>query len=136
MGTNELMLFANAPESLALYVTFRTKMTQMFPDVEIKAAKTQITFKARYGFAFVSLPRRKKDCGAIIVSFGLQESGVTKNLAGIRAVPKPLDAPCSCDVRNRTGCRIDGVAESSICVRVAKIIALMCVTGGKLFPSG
>lgn len=73
METNELLLFADAQESLPLYLAFREMMMQWFPDVEIKAAKTQITFKARYGFAFVSLPRRKRDRGGVMVSFGLPE---------------------------------------------------------------
>lgn len=41
--------------------------------MEIRVAKTQITFKARYGFAFVSTRRMGRRCPEvfIIVSFGL-----------------------------------------------------------------
>lgn len=73
METSELQLFANAPESLTLYLSFREMMARIFPDAVIRTAKAQITFKARYGFAFVSLPRRKCDQGGIVVTFGLPE---------------------------------------------------------------
>lgn len=42
------------------------------PDTALKVQKSQITFRARYGFAFVSL-RRMKGCPEVflILSFGL-----------------------------------------------------------------
>ena len=45
----------------------------LWPDTEIRCAKTQITFAARYGFAFVSTRRMGRRCPEvfIIVSFGL-----------------------------------------------------------------
>ena len=72
MSTDELMFFASMPAALPLYETLRRKLLAAFDDVTVKVQKTQITFKARYGFAFVSL-RRMKGCPEvfILVSFGL-----------------------------------------------------------------
>ena len=36
------------------------RLLAAFPDTAVKAQKSQITFKARYGYAFVSLRRMKK----------------------------------------------------------------------------
>ena len=49
--------------------TSRRLLTQV-GEARIKGSKTQITFSGKYGFAFVSHPRRKKDQG-VLVSFGL-----------------------------------------------------------------
>lgn len=66
----EILFFAGRPEELKLYEAFRSYILTMLRNVKIKVSKTQITFSGKYGFAFVSLPRRKKDEG-ILVSFGL-----------------------------------------------------------------
>ena len=72
MTTDELMFFNTMPGALPLYEALRQKLLAEFPDATLKAQKSQITFKARYGFAFVSL-RRMKGCPEVfmIVSFGL-----------------------------------------------------------------
>lgn len=74
MTTDELMFFNRMPGALSLYETLSERMRAAFPDADITVRKTQITFRERYGFAFVSLPIRKvkgwpEVC--IIVSFGL-----------------------------------------------------------------
>lgn len=70
MAPEEYLFFAGRPQELALYELFRRQLLAEVGQVQIKVQKTQITFAGRYGFAFVSHPRRKKDVG-ILVSFGL-----------------------------------------------------------------
>lgn len=64
------LFFGGAPEALALYAALERALLAACPGARIKVQKTQITFAARYGFAFVSLPRRRGEAG-ILVSFGL-----------------------------------------------------------------
>ena len=73
MNADELQLFSGHEAALPLYVKLREEILTLWPDVEIRAARTQITFKARYGFAFVSTRRMGRRCPEvfIIVSFGL-----------------------------------------------------------------
>lgn len=72
MTDDELMFFDGMPGALPLYETLRNKLLSACPDSSLKVQKSQITFKARYGYAFVSL-RRMKGCPKVfmIVSFGL-----------------------------------------------------------------
>lgn len=70
LTAEECLFFAGKPEALALYETFRNCVLTEFPKAQVKVQKTQITFSERYGFAFVSHPRRKRDTG-MLVSFGL-----------------------------------------------------------------
>ncbi len=55
-----------------MYAALAERMLAAFPNATIEVKKTQITFRERYGFAFVSL-RKMKGCPEvfIIVSFGL-----------------------------------------------------------------
>lgn len=70
LTAEEVIFFAGLPEELALYETFRSRLLTEVGEARIKVSKTQITFSGKYGFAFVSHPRRKKERG-ILVSFGL-----------------------------------------------------------------
>lgn len=72
MTVDERMFLDPMSGALGLYALLREKLLVMCPDTELKVHQSQITFQARYGFAFVSL-RRMKGCPAvfIIVSFGL-----------------------------------------------------------------
>lgn len=72
MTADELMFFNAMPGALPLYEILRNNLLTEYPDTVLKVQKSQITFKARYGYAFVSL-RRMKGCPAVfmIVSFGL-----------------------------------------------------------------
>ena len=70
LSLEEELFFEGKPEERALYAVFRRCVLARMGEVRIRAAKTQITFAGRYGFAFVSHPKRKKDRG-ILVSFGL-----------------------------------------------------------------
>lgn len=72
MTTDELLFFDPMPGALPLYQRISEQLLSAFPDTTVKVQKTQITFKAKYGFAFVSL-RRMKGCPKmfLILSFGL-----------------------------------------------------------------
>ena len=72
MTSAELFFFNAKPEALPLYAAFAEQVLAAFPNVTVEVKKTQITFRERYGFAFVSL-RKMKGCPEvfIIVSFGL-----------------------------------------------------------------
>lgn len=72
MTTDELLFFDAMPGALPLYKQLSQKLLAAFPGVTVKVHRTQITFRERYGFAFVSL-RRMKGCPEVflILSFGL-----------------------------------------------------------------
>lgn len=59
MTADELLFFNAMPGALPLYDALRSHILSSFPETAIEVKKTQITFKARYGFAFVSLGRMK-----------------------------------------------------------------------------
>ncbi len=73
MTQDELQFFAGHGAALPIYTELRSRVFAQWPDVEVRVARTQITFKARYGFAFVSTRRMGRRCPEvfIIVSFGL-----------------------------------------------------------------
>ena len=72
MTPDELLFFDAMPGALPLYEALRNRLLAQCPDTALKVQKSQITFRARYGFAFVSL-RRMKGCPEVflILSFGL-----------------------------------------------------------------
>ena len=59
MSNDELLFFTPMPDALPLYEALREALMAACPDTQIQVHTTQITFKARYGFAFVSLRRIK-----------------------------------------------------------------------------
>lgn len=73
MTTDELLFFNPMPGAIPLYERISGQLLMAFPNVTVKVQKSQITFKERYGFAFVSL-RRMRGCPDVflILSFGLQ----------------------------------------------------------------
>ena len=73
MTDAELQFFMGREAALPIYAALREEIFSRWPDTELRAAKTQLTFKARYGFAFVSTRRMGRRCPEvfIIVSFGL-----------------------------------------------------------------
>ena len=72
MTTDELMFFNAQPRALPLYEVLRDKLLAECPDTAVKVQRSQITFKAKYGYAFVSLRRMKGSPEVfVIVSFGL-----------------------------------------------------------------
>ena len=70
--TDEAMFFDAMPGALGLYCALAERLTQDFEGVTVQVHRTQITFKARYGFAFVSL-RRMHGCPEVflILTLGL-----------------------------------------------------------------
>lgn len=72
MTADELLFFDAMPSALPLYETIRRALLTAFPAVTLKVQKTQITFREKYGFAFVSL-RRMKGCPEVflILTIGL-----------------------------------------------------------------
>ena len=72
MTTEEMMFFNSKPQSLELYEELSGKILKRFPGTEVQVHKSQITFKARYGYAFVSLRKIKGSPPVFItLSFGL-----------------------------------------------------------------
>lgn len=71
---NPALFFGGAPEGFALYAGLERRILAAHPQVTVKVQKTQITFSARFGFAWFWLPdRRVKGCpeAKLMVSFGL-----------------------------------------------------------------
>lgn len=71
---NPALFFGGAPEGFALYAELERRILAAHPQVTVKVQKTQITFSARFGFAWFWLPdRRVKGCpeAKLMVSFGL-----------------------------------------------------------------
>lgn len=59
---------------LPVYAVLREKLEERFPGLNVKVAKTQISFRRRYIFAMASLPWRKNKQWPqeyLLVSFGL-----------------------------------------------------------------
>lgn len=76
MTDAELLFFQGAPQALPLYLALAEKLERAFPLAEVSVKKTQITWKERYGFAFASLPTRRRrgwPDACLIVSFGTGE---------------------------------------------------------------
>ena len=72
MTADEVMFFRAMPGAFPLYETLWGNVLAECPDTTLNVHKSQITFRAHYGYAFVSL-RRMKGCPKVflIVSFGL-----------------------------------------------------------------
>ena len=90
MDNDVLFFFGDRVDALPIYERLENAILTRIPDVKIKAAKTQITFANRRGFAFVSFNpcRRAKDCPAVwmTVTFGL---GCRKASPRIDAATEP-----------------------------------------------
>ena len=74
MTDEELIFFQRMPEMLPVYEKLRGLLAAAYPDMGLKATKTQISLRNRYVFAAVSLPWRKLKGWPekyALVSFGL-----------------------------------------------------------------
>ena len=106
VSDEEILFFSGRTQALPLYEHVRECIIASFPETEIKVSKTQISFKSRYGYAFVSL-RRMKGCGEnfIILTLGLpyrldspRAAAVSEPYPGrwtthfVRSRPEELDA--------------------------------------------
>lgn len=66
--------FSQMPEMLPVYQVFEQRVNERCGDVDVRVQKTQITFTDRYGFAWASLPVRRRRGWperCLIVTFGL-----------------------------------------------------------------
>ena len=90
MDNDVLFFFGDRVDALPIYERLENAILTRIPDVKIKAAKTQITFANRRGFAFVSFNpcRKAKDRPAVwmTVTFGL---GCRKESPRIDAATEP-----------------------------------------------
>ena len=80
----EFLFFSSHPQLFALYESLRALLTARYPEMEIRAAKTQISFYDRHMFAMVSLPvRRRKGWPKdfLMVSFGLARQEESPRIA-------------------------------------------------------
>lgn len=74
MSFDEIAFFNRMPQMLPLYVALREKLERAYPDMDVRVAKTQISFRNRHVFAMASLPWRKVKGwpeAYLLVSFGL-----------------------------------------------------------------
>lgn len=74
MAGNPALFFGGASEAFALYAELEKRLLAAHPDVTVKVQKTQITFSARFGFAWFWLPDRRvkgRPEAKLMVSFGL-----------------------------------------------------------------
>ena len=62
MTDAELQFFMGHERALPIYAALRALVLGRWPETEIRVAKTQISFRARYGFAFVSTRRMSRAC--------------------------------------------------------------------------
>ena len=72
MTNDELLFFDRMPGMLPVYRQLSETLQDRFPGTQVQVHASQITFRARYGYAFVSL-RRMKGCPKVffILTFGL-----------------------------------------------------------------
>ena len=59
------------PEETALFEAIETRILQLCPDVTLKHDRTQTALVRKVQFAWLSLPRRKADAGALMLSIAL-----------------------------------------------------------------
>lgn len=74
MSFDEIAFFNRMPQMLPLYAALREKLERAYPDMDVRVARTQISFRNRHVFAMASLPwRRVKGWpeAYLLVSFGL-----------------------------------------------------------------
>ena len=59
MSFDEIAFFNRMPQMLPLYAALREKLERAYPDMDVRVARTQISFRNRHVFAMASLPWRK-----------------------------------------------------------------------------
>ena len=74
MSFDEIAFFNRMPQMLPLYAALREKLERAYPDMDVRVARTQISFRNSHVFAMASLPWRKVKGwpeAYLLVSFGL-----------------------------------------------------------------
>lgn len=66
-----LFFFGGRPSALPVYQELFHHLENLFPNASVKVQKSQISFYGSHLFAMASLPRRKREEGIVVVSFGL-----------------------------------------------------------------
>ena len=98
---NPALFFGGAPEGFALYAELERRILAAHPHVRVKVQKTQITFSARFGFAWFWLPdRRVKGCpeAKLMVSFGLDHRVDSPRIfAAVEPYHVPVATPAELD---------------------------------------
>ena len=67
-------LFSAMPEALPVYHVLEDRINETCGDVDVRVQKTQVTFADRFGFAWASLPARRRRGWperCLVVTFGL-----------------------------------------------------------------
>ena len=83
--------FASMPEMLPVYRTLEDRINETCGDVDVRVQKTQITFSDRFGFAWASLPVRRRrgwPGRCLVVTFGLSYRKESPRIA-IATEPHP-----------------------------------------------
>lgn len=83
--------FAGRPQEEALGRAVTQQLLKELPGIAVQVQKSQITFRGRYGFAALSLPRRAQDkaAHAVLLTLGLP---VRLDSPGWRWPPSPTPA--------------------------------------------
>lgn len=108
MSDDILLFFSQHMEALPLYEKLEERILTEIPDVKVKAARTQISFSNKRGFAFVSFNpcRRAKERPAVwmTVSFGL---GYRKEAERVDVATEPYPGRWTHHVMVRSTSEID-----------------------------
>ena len=108
MSDDILLFFSQHMEALPLYEKLEERILTEIPDVKVKAARTQISFSNKRGFAFVSFNpcRRAKERPAVwmTVSFGL---GYRKEAERVDVATEPYPVRWTHHVMVRSTSEID-----------------------------
>ena len=67
MTQAELEFFMGHEAALPLYAELRERLFERWPETELRVSRTQISFRARYGFAFVSTRRMGRKCPEVFI---------------------------------------------------------------------
>ena len=65
--------FLAMPESIACYEAILTRLRSAFPEAAVKVSRTQTALARGVQFAWLSVPRRRRDRGSVVLSFALPE---------------------------------------------------------------
>ena len=109
MSDDILLFFSQHMEALPLCEKLEERILTEIPDVKVKAARTQISFSNKRGFAFVSFNpcRRAKERPAVwmTVSFGL---GYRKEAERVDVATEPYPGRWTHHVMVGSTAEIDG----------------------------
>ena len=92
MDADTLLFFDKSPLALPIYEEFETKLYELFPYIQKKVQKTQITFSNRHVFACVSFARVKRKAELpdpyIVITLGLPYP-LDSDRAAVKTEPYP-----------------------------------------------